>query len=125
MVAALVDTSIVVDLLRGYPSAQTWFLAQRDLGVSRAIWLEIIEGTENSTAQRHALRLLRRFELVELTTPDIEWATEKLLQLHLSHNVDAFDCLIAAVNERLGLPLTSPPLPHVIIPTDHRFHLSG
>ena len=71
MVNALVDTSVVVDLLRGYPLAQAWFLTQSDLGVCRAVWLEIIEGVQNRRAQHDALNLLRRFDLVEITTPDV------------------------------------------------------
>ena len=105
MALALVDTAIVVDLLRGYPPAQSWFLTQQDLGASRAVWLEVIEGAQNRNAQRHALHLLRRMELVEITTADVVWATEQLLALNLSHNIDAFDCLIAAVSHRLQLPL--------------------
>lgn len=42
MVAALIDTAVVVDLLRGYEVAQTWFLTQRDLGVCRAVWFEAL-----------------------------------------------------------------------------------
>jgi predicted nucleic acid-binding protein len=112
MVNALVDTSVVVDLLRGYRPAQAWFVIQSDLGVCRAVWLEVTEGIQNSRAQRDALNLLRRFELVEITTPDVVWATEKLLSLNLSHNIDTFDCLIAAVNERLQLPLYTRNLKH-------------
>lgn len=112
MVNSLVDTSIVVDLLRGYAPAHNWFLAQQDLAVTRAVWLEIMEGVPNRSSQRQALRLLRRFDLVELTTADIVWATEKLITYNLSHNVDSFDCLIAAVNHRLKLPLHTRNLKH-------------
>ena len=114
MVNSLVDTSIVVDLLRGYSPAHNWFLVQGDLAVTRAVWLEIVEGVTNRSAQRHALKLLRRFELIELTTVDIVWATEKLITHNLSHNVDAFDCLIAAVNFRLQLPLHTRNLKHFV-----------
>jgi predicted nucleic acid-binding protein len=112
MVSALVDTSVMVDLLRGYLPAQSWYLAQSDLGVSRAVWLEIIEGAQNLHTQRDALKLLRRFELVELTTPDVIWATEQLIVLNLSHNIDVFDCLIAAVSHRLQISLYTRNLKH-------------
>lgn len=59
MAAALVDTSIIVDILRGYPPAITWFNTQSDLAVSRAVWLEVLEGVMNSQDQRAALVLLR------------------------------------------------------------------
>jgi predicted nucleic acid-binding protein len=112
MVNALVDTSVVVDLLRGYPPAQAWFISRSDLGVCRAVWLEVIEGAQNRRAQQDALKLLRRFSLEEVTTPDVVWATQKLLLLNLSHNIDTFDCLIAAVSARLQLPLHTHNLKH-------------
>lgn len=114
MAVALIDTSIVVDFLRGYPAAQAWFLTQNDLGVSRAVYLEIIEGAENRRDQATALKLLRRFELIELTTPDVVWATTQLITFNLSHNIDAFDCLIASVNYRLQLPLYTRNLKHFV-----------
>ncbi|MBN1563999.1 MAG: PIN domain-containing protein [Anaerolineae bacterium] len=112
MVTALVDTSIVVDLLRGYQPAETWATTQSTLGASRIVWLEVIEGVQNLNAQRIAMELLNSFELIEITTQDAIWATEKLLQLNLSHNIDTFDCLIAAVNHRLQIPLYTRNLKH-------------
>lgn len=114
MVTALVDTSVVVDILRGYPAAQVWYQNQQDLGVSRAVWLEILEGVQNRKAQSDALKLLRRFQIEEIVTADVVWATERLAQLGLSHNVDAFDCMIAAVNQRLQLPLYTRNLKHFV-----------
>jgi predicted nucleic acid-binding protein len=112
MVTALVDTSVIIDLLRGYPAAQTWYLTQNDLGVCRVVWLEVLEGAENGAAQRDAVKLLQRFELVELTTPDLVWATEKLIAYNLRYSMDAFDCLIASVNARLQIPLYTRNMKH-------------
>lgn len=112
MVKALVDTSVIVDMIRGYLPAQNWYLSQSGLGVSRGVWLEVMEGVENSRAQRDALKLLRRFELVELTTADTIWATQQLITFYLSHNIDAFDCLIASASFRLQLPLYTRNLKH-------------
>jgi predicted nucleic acid-binding protein len=40
------------------------------------------------------------------------WAREKLLKHRLSHNIDAFDCLIAAPSYRLQFPLYTRNLKH-------------
>lgn len=112
MVSTLVDTSIVIDLLRGYPLAQVWFVSQNDLAVARVVWLEVIEGAPNQRAQRAAIQLLKRFRSIELESADVIWAAEKLSKFNLSHNVDAFDCLIAAVSYRLQLPLMTRNLKH-------------
>mgnify|MGYP003396073742 CR=1 FL=1 len=114
MVNALIDTSVVVDLLRQYPSAEHWFAAQGQLGVSRAVWLEVLEGAENKRKQQHALKILRRFEPIEIVPEDVVWSINQLLVLGLSHNIDAFDCLIAASSQRLQLPLFTRNMKHFV-----------
>jgi len=47
MVAGLLDTSILVDLLRTYRPAKLWLSSQVDLGVSEIVWFELLEGAEN------------------------------------------------------------------------------
>jgi predicted nucleic acid-binding protein len=112
LVIALVDTSIIVDLLRSYPTAEAWLKTQGQLGVSRAVWIEILEGATNRQKQQIALKLLKRFDLVELTTEDIIWATQALMKYGLSHNVDGYDCMIAAASHRLQLPLYNRNMKH-------------
>ena len=112
MVTALLDTSIVVDVLRGYPPARTWLSTQTDLGATRVVWLEVLEGADNGREQRRAIKLLNEFEVVETISSDLDWATEQLIRLWLSHKIDAFDCLIASVNYRLQLPLYTTNIKH-------------
>jgi len=66
VVTGLLDTAVVVDLLRLYPPASDWLAGQTTLGLSPVVWLEIIEGASDSQAQEKALKLLRRFELISL-----------------------------------------------------------
>ncbi len=101
MVTALLDTAVVVDILRLYPPAVGWLRQQGALGISTVVWLEIVEGATNRQAELNALRLLRRFEHVPLVSEDLDWALRQLLRFHLSHGVDGMDCLIASVNQRL------------------------
>jgi predicted nucleic acid-binding protein len=112
VVSHFIDTAIVVDILRKYPPALAWANAQKDIGVTHIVWLEVLEGVLNKFDQQNALRILKRFELVELTVADLSWATDALVRLGLSHNVDAFDCLIASVSYRLQLPLYTINLKH-------------
>jgi len=65
----------------------------------------VLQGVQSSKAQRRALRTLREFERVDLTTSDIDWAIRQLTGFKLSHNIGGLDCLIAAVSHRLQLPL--------------------
>ena len=81
--------------------------------------MEVLQGARNKVQQGRALRFLERLELVELTQTDLEWATQQLIQFSLSHNADAFDCLIAAPCQRLNLPLYTRNLKHFapLLPT--------
>jgi predicted nucleic acid-binding protein len=112
VVIGLLDTSILVDLLRQHSSADAWLARQGQLGITRIVLLEIVEGAENAAQQSEALKMLRRFEVEELTPSDLVWATEQLVRFRLSHSVDAFDCLIAAASYRLQLPLYTTNLKH-------------
>jgi predicted nucleic acid-binding protein len=111
-VTGLLDTAILVDLLRGYPAAATWLSGQDRLGVSPVVWLEIIEGAGNAKAQAQAVELLRHFDRVEILPVDFDWAIQQALRFRLSHNVDMMDCLIASTAQRIGIPLFTRNLKH-------------
>lgn len=106
MVSGLLDTSILVDNLRSFPPAVNWLANnQTQLGLTRIVRLEVIEGARDKQGQRRAVKLLNDFEQIELTTSDLVWATDQLVRFRLSHNVSSFDCLIASASHRLQLPL--------------------
>jgi predicted nucleic acid-binding protein len=112
MVSGLLDTAIIVDLLRSYSPAQNWILGQKDLGTSSAVWLEIIQGAHNNRELRAALRLLRSFDRVDPTPEDFAWTIQMGVQFRLSHNIGSIDCLIASTSYRLQIPLYTPNLKH-------------
>jgi predicted nucleic acid-binding protein len=111
-VTGLLDTTILVDILRAYPAAAPWLSGQEHLGVSPVVWLEVIEGAKNARDQARAVKLLGLFEKVELLPLDFDWAIQQALQFRLSHNVDMMDCLIAASAQRLEVPLFTRNLKH-------------
>ena len=112
MAAGLVDTNVVVDLLRGYEPAESWLVSIGQLGISRGVYFEIIEGVENKAQLQAALNLMDRFETIEYTLTDMMWATDRLSEYWLSHKIDGYDCLIAAPSYRLQLPLYTRNLKH-------------
>lgn len=114
MVSGLLDTVIVVDLLRSHPPARSWIAQQERLGVTPIVWLEILDGVGNLHSQRRATELLRHFELVDLLPMDFEWAILQATKLRLSHGVDAMDCMIASAAHRLGVPLYTANLKHFV-----------
>lgn len=101
----ILDSAVLVDILRSHPPAVTWLLKQDHLGITPISWLEIVAGATDSTAQKRAVQLLRRFERIDLVSQDFDWAIDRALQFRLSHNVDIMDCLIASTASRLRMPL--------------------
>lgn len=112
MISSLVDTNVLVDLLRGYAPAQTWIRTQQDLALARIVYLELIEGAYNKLELQRALKLLTQFKVIELTDTDFTWATAHLIKYQLSHSVGMMDCLIAAPSHRLQIPLYTQNLKH-------------
>lgn len=113
MVVGLVDTSIIVDLIRGFPDAHEWLRTQTDeIGLTHYVWLEIIQGATSKNKQKSAIAILSDFKLVESTAEDTEWAVKSLMKVKLAHNVDAIDSLIAASSYRLQIPLYTRNLKH-------------
>jgi len=91
----------MIDLLRNYPPAVAWFAGQPMLSVARPVVMELIEGVSNNIELARTLKLVGRFQIIGVEDADFVWATEQLTQFYLSHNVDAFDTLIAAIAHRL------------------------
>ena len=112
MVNLLLDTSVLIDVLRQYPPAQTWLSQQDAPGVASVVWIELLQGVRDREAQRRALKALEDFERVDLTVQDVDWAIKQLLRFKLSHNVGGIDCLIASVSYRLQVPLYTTNLKH-------------
>jgi len=112
VVSGLLDSSVLIDVLRGHTPAEEWLKKQDQLGTTHIVWLELIEGAQNKRAQEQALKLLRHFEVVDLTTTDMAWAVKQLSVYGLSHGIGAFDCLIASVHPRLNVPLYTRNLKH-------------
>ena len=105
MVTGLVDTTVLVDMLRHYPPALVWFREQPSPGITPIVWMEVIAGAQNKTAQLQAAQLLAALGMVYQTQDDVDWAMRQLLTYALSHGIGIHDCLIASTCYRLQLPL--------------------
>lgn len=113
MVNALLDTSILIDILRLNAHANRWISQQNiQFGVPAVVYLEALQGSSNKQDQAKALKLLSRFEYVEVVADDYHWAIKQVIQFKLSHNVGAMDCLIAASSYRLQIPLYTMNIKH-------------
>jgi predicted nucleic acid-binding protein len=114
VVNAFLDTSVLVDILRVYPSVSVWLKTQIHITfcITPLTWMEVLLGSQNMTAQRTALRFLTQFEMIYPIEADMDWAMQQLTEYRLSHNVGIMDCLIAAPCHRLQSTLYTRNLKH-------------
>ena len=106
----LIDSSIIIDATNDHPRALVYInelLTSGTPGIHSATFAEVIVGTRDARELFRLRRFLRPFA-VEYPTPQDWLPTLDLLgQLHLSHDVDLPDCLIAATALRLNLAVVT------------------
>ena len=114
MVTVVLETTVIVDLLRNYPPAETWIQSQThsSFGITPIIWMEVIGGGPTKIKRNQAARLMQRFDMIDLTSTDFLWAMQQQMTYELSHGVGMMDCLIASVSQRLQIPLYTHNLKH-------------
>jgi predicted nucleic acid-binding protein len=114
VIDAVLDTSVLIDLLRGDKPAKDWLvgLGRKQVAITPIVWMEVIQGATDKSKRAQAIRFLRQFRIEHPTEADNRWAMRQLAQFHLSHNVHLQDVLIASVAARLGVPLYTANLKH-------------
>ncbi len=103
MIAGIVDTTVIIHLIRSRPEALAWLAGLHDpLGLTPITWIEIMRGENSKRRQTDAKTILSLFELVYLEHVDQQWvmnAVERDSGNHMN------DCMIAAVAYRLNVPV--------------------
>lgn len=107
MIDGILDTSVVIDLLRGEEAATAWLvgLGRETLAITPVVWMETVQGATDKTKRAQAIRFLRQFRIEHPTADDNRWAMRQLARFHLSHGVDLADAQIASVAVRHGVSL--------------------
>ncbi|NOT00131.1 MAG: PIN domain-containing protein [Phycisphaerales bacterium] len=106
----LIDTSILVDFLRGRNLAQLYlhsrYRATR-LTTHSAVVAELISGARDTRELAAIDRLVATFHVHRPTPDDMTTSLESLRRLRLSTGVGWLDCLIAATAARIGATVVS------------------
>jgi predicted nucleic acid-binding protein len=117
----IVDTSIIIDIYRGFSPAVEWRNANMEkiFGITPVVWMEVVQGAPNKDKQQQMLKILSVFQLVFTTEADQTWAMRQLQTYSLSHSIDLTDALIGAPAYRLQKALYTRNSKHFIpmIPT--------
>jgi len=104
----LLDTDILIDLLRKYPPAMKWFDTlpeEEDLTVSGYVVFELIQGCRNKMEQGKVQKELAHYGVVWLPPKECEKALEIFAEFHLSHKAGLLDVLIGQTATYLNAPL--------------------
>lgn len=105
MIDAVLDTTVIIHLFRGYAPALAWFNNQQHYGVTTTTWMEVMQGVKSKAHLAQTKSVLSQFEILDLLPSDQRWAMQQLERFQFSHHIGMNDCLIASVAHRLDLPL--------------------
>jgi predicted nucleic acid-binding protein len=108
--AVLVETTILVDFLRGSDAAADYLDAARITGtlISSAVTkAELVVGASTRAELRAIDQLLARFQIEPITADDSVRALNWLRKYYHAHGVGFHDCLLAALAIRLRIPVVT------------------
>ncbi len=101
----LVDTSILIDFLRGNQSAKTWLdgFAAGQLAISVITAAELVAGCRDRREQRKLEKDLAQYPLLWVSASASSTAWDWYRQYHLGDGIGFLDCLIGATAYQHGL----------------------
>src|SRR5438046_7244653 len=103
----LVDTDIVVDVIRNHPPAVAWLnsIAPEQLVISGFSSFELFAWCRDGSEQQRLSRELIRYQIAWPSQQGCALALQTYQRFHLSHGVGAFDTLIGQTALDVGVPL--------------------
>ena len=90
----LLDTDVMVDILRGNEQAKIWLQSVDEIGMPGFVAMELIQGCRNAREQRILEKELSAYQLYWPGAEDCNRAMKTFLSHHLSDNIGLLDALI-------------------------------
>jgi predicted nucleic acid-binding protein len=105
----LLDSDVMIDILRGYPPAVNWLtaLGATTVGLPGLVAMELLQGCRDRDEQKRVERQLERFTLHWPTQTDCSGALLDLAAYRLSHDLGILDALIGRTVFGLGESLAT------------------
>ncbi len=104
----LLDTDVMIDLLRQYPPAMRWLDALdegEEIVLPGFVVMELVQGCRSKREQRRLLHVLDPYSIIWLSPDECESALQTFIQFHLSHHIGIMDVLVAQTAIALNVPL--------------------
>jgi predicted nucleic acid-binding protein len=103
----LLDTDIMIDVLRRFPPAIAWIesLGSTELRLPGLVVMELIQGCRNKAEQDQVLRDLGGYRTAWPSASACDSALQDFVRFKLSHNLGLLDALIAHTAIELEAPL--------------------
>jgi predicted nucleic acid-binding protein len=96
---ALVDTDVLIDILRGTAAAQNWLASTptTTFAIPGVVAMELVMGGRNQVELRRVQQLLTAFSIAWPEAAEFAQAYDLLATHHLTTGLSIPDCLIAAM----------------------------
>ena len=91
----LLDTDVMVDILRGHELAKVWLQSVDEIGMPGLVAMELIQGCQNAREQRTLEKELSEYQLYWPNIEDCNRAMKTFSSHYLSDNIGLLDALIA------------------------------
>lgn len=103
----LLDTDVMIDLLRQYPPAVVWLgsLGEEEILLPGFVVMELLQGCRNKAEQEEVERKLGAYSIVWPSPEMCNEALSVFASYHLSHGLGILDALIGQMAAALKLPL--------------------
>ncbi len=98
-VSALLDTDVLIDILRGTPAAQAWLArsAATAFQIPGVVVMELVMGCRNQTELRRVQQFLGAFSVAWTEASEFAQAYDLLATYRLTSGLSIPDCLVAAM----------------------------
>lgn len=103
----ILDSDVMIDLLRQYPPAVAWLetLGDEEIILPGFVVMELLQGCSNKNEQEQVENVLAKFEAAWPSPETCDEAVTIFARYHLSHQVGVLDALIGQTAVALNLPL--------------------
>lgn len=103
----LIDSDVMVDIVRRYPPALEWLdsLGLADVTLPGFVVMELIEGCRNKQEQSRLDKIIEPYRIVWPTESTCDEALSMFADRYLKHGLGILDAVIGQTAVDLGVPL--------------------